>query len=288
MIAIDNEKCVKCGACAGVCPALVIESVEAGMEPVHEDSCIKCYHCVAVCPESAVSCDEFSIEEFRMINDVDEGIAAGVENQLMSRRSVREFKNKPVSRELLEKLIEIAGHAPTGHNAQAVEFSVISDRELIDSLDTRILKKFDRLVSLAGSTVGETIVAMFAGKKMAKDIIESGTAIKRFLNSEGHGKLHIFRGAPVLIVAHCGAGALTGKDDCVTALCHMLFAAEASGLGGTWIGYLVGAARIDSKLKQPLGVPASNTIHSAMILGWPKYKYKRMIPRKNLPVKWIG
>ncbi len=288
MINIDTKKCTRCGKCAEVCPALVIEVADDGAVAVNKNSCIKCYHCVAICPETAVTCEEFPIGKFKELKEQEKAPVAYIEKMLMGRRSVREFKNKPVSREMLEKLIEIGAHAPTGHNSQAVEFSVVMDRELINSLDTRILKKFNKLISIAGSPLGEAVVKMFAGKKKAEELAFASADIKRFLNSEGHGKLHIFRGAPVLIIAHSGADALTGKDDSVIAMSHIMFAAEAHGLGATWIGYLVGAARIDPALKKPLGVPSANTIQSAMILGWPKYSYKRIIPRKPAKVNWVG
>jgi nitroreductase/NAD-dependent dihydropyrimidine dehydrogenase PreA subunit len=288
LINIDNDKCIKCGACAAVCPNVIIEEIEGRMEVVHKYSCMKCYHCIAVCPEDAVTCDELPLERFKTLKGLEKATADGVETLLMSRRSIREFKNKPVSRGFLEKLIEIAGNAPTGHNAQAVELSVITDRGLIDKLDKRIQKRLAGWISITGSPVVEGAIKLFAGSKTADSMAVSRTDFKRYHDAEGAGRLHVFRGAPVLIVAHSGFDAMTGKDDCVIALSHAMFAAEAHGLGATWIGYLVGVAKFDAKLKKPLGVPASNTIHAAMILGWPKYKYERMIPRKPVSVKWIG
>lgn len=45
------------------------------------------------------------------------------------RRSVREFLRGPVSRELIEKILEAAHYAPSGGNSQPWEFVVIEERE---------------------------------------------------------------------------------------------------------------------------------------------------------------
>jgi nitroreductase/NAD-dependent dihydropyrimidine dehydrogenase PreA subunit len=287
MVTIDNEKCTMCGKCAAVCPAVVIEEKDGRMECVYSDSCISCWHCVAVCPSDAVSCDEFPLEAFEIIPKTKTPDYGAVRELLTRRRSVREFKDKEIPRETLEELIRVAAQSPTGHNAQSVKLTVVTNRELIDSLDTRILKNFNRMGGLLSNKAAKGLIRAFAGKGMAEDAASMKTTTARFLALEGHGRLHIFRGAPVLIVAHAGPDALTGKDDCVAALANLSVAANTMGLGATWIGYLVGAAMLDHSLKKPLGIPAKNMLHSAIILGWPRYQYRRTIPRKAAEVKWI-
>lgn len=47
-----------------------------------------------------------------------------------TRRSVREFSDRPISRELIETLIRTAGTAPSGANRQPWRFVIVTDREL--------------------------------------------------------------------------------------------------------------------------------------------------------------
>lgn len=49
---------------------------------------------------------------------------------MLSRRSIRQFKPDPVSRSILEKLVNSARLAPSGANLQPLEFVVIDDEEL--------------------------------------------------------------------------------------------------------------------------------------------------------------
>ncbi len=49
---------------------------------------------------------------------------------ILSRRSVRQFKPEPVSRSILEKLINAARLAPSGANLQPLEFVVVDEEEV--------------------------------------------------------------------------------------------------------------------------------------------------------------
>jgi len=49
---------------------------------------------------------------------------------ILSRRSIRQFKPEPVSRSILEKLINAARLAPSGANLQPLEFVVVDEEEV--------------------------------------------------------------------------------------------------------------------------------------------------------------
>lgn len=287
VINIETKKCTQCGACAAVCPALVIEMTNGKARFMHSRSCWACWHCVAVCPSDAVTCSEFPLEDFKPIGKAAFPTPAAMRNLLLARRSVREFKDKPVPRRLLEELLVTASHAPTGHNTQCTEFSVITDRGRINSLDARVMKKLETIVSLFDNPVAEAVTRIAGGDKTAEMIATFREDMKRCRQAEAPAKYHILRGAPALVVAHAGPAAVNGKEDSVIALTHVMFDAMARGLGATWMGYLVAAAMVSPALKKPLGVPMKNIVHAAIILGWPKYRYKRLIPRKAAPVTWI-
>jgi len=53
---------------------------------------------------------------------------------ITSRTSVREYTNKPVPRELLEKLVDSGRMAPSALAVEPWEFVVITDREKIDKI----------------------------------------------------------------------------------------------------------------------------------------------------------
>ena len=56
--------------------------------------------------------------------------ASNFYNMVRSRRTVREFSDKPVPKEIIENCLRAAGTAPSGANHQPWHFAVISDPEL--------------------------------------------------------------------------------------------------------------------------------------------------------------
>ncbi len=53
--------------------------------------------------------------------------AAGFREEMLSRRTVRHFSSRPVSREIIEECLRVAGSAPSGANLQPWHFVVIAD-----------------------------------------------------------------------------------------------------------------------------------------------------------------
>jgi ferredoxin len=107
----------------------IIELKEEFPVPVAgaEELCINCGHCVAVCPHGALSLKTMAPEQCPPVRKEWLFGPEQTEHFLRSRRSVRVYKDKPADRETLAKLIDMARFAPSGHNAQPVQWLVIYD-----------------------------------------------------------------------------------------------------------------------------------------------------------------
>jgi len=53
LIKIDRNRCIYCGACVGVCPALALVLKETFIE-YDKDKCINCGTCMLACPMKAI------------------------------------------------------------------------------------------------------------------------------------------------------------------------------------------------------------------------------------------
>ena len=132
LITVNEEKCIKCEQCIKSCPAFVLKMGEVVPEEVENTNCIACGHCVAICPTGAIDnkktplSNQVDVKEFPKLN------AEQAEHFLRSRRSIRNYKDKSVSREELLKLVDIARLAPTGSNMQGISFVVVEDKKLVE------------------------------------------------------------------------------------------------------------------------------------------------------------
>ncbi|MGA2676967.1 MAG: nitroreductase family protein [Methanobacterium sp.] len=125
---------------------------------------------------------------------------------IKSRRSIRKFLSDQIKQEELDTIIEAGIYAPTGHNDQPWHFTVIQNKELIDHINNE------------------------AKKNMVKAPIE-------FISNMGKSdKLHIFHGAPTVIVISGKKDATTPLIDCSAAVQNILLAAESFNIGSCWIG----------------------------------------------------
>ena len=118
---VDGDKCNSCGLCALECPAVIIEVPDPEGLPFWtdggEERCINCGHCVAVCPLAAIGLDTMSSQECDPVEKELLPSPEQVELLLKSRRSIRVYRQEPVSREILTKLIDIARYAASGQNS---------------------------------------------------------------------------------------------------------------------------------------------------------------------------
>ncbi len=260
-IEIDLSLCNKDGLCISECPAFLLERGKNKFPVVAQnaaDRCILCGHCIAGCPTGALS---LARQHAADLPPIDPALAASPEalaQFLRSRRSVRRFRSKPVERELVRRCIDIARYAPSGVNTQPVNWIVVEDPDLMVLLVDLTAKSLRRL-----------------------------PYFMPYLNAWDQGVDLILRNAPQLIVAHAPKGGMDNASNCVVALAHFDLAAHSLGLGTCWAGLFTHAAGRSKTISSALCIPESHKIYGALMLGRPKYGFKRLPERKHPPVRFL-
>jgi len=267
---VNTQTCNKDGICAAACPMGIIE-FKKGEYPAPaaeaEDLCILCGHCVAVCPTASLSHREMSMEKCTLIQKELHFSAAHCEQFFRARRSIRTYKEQAVPENELQKLIDLARYAPTGHNSQSVEWLVLGNR--------------DEIKNLAGITVdwmrwmldNMSEIALSLHLDMAIRRWEEGTDI-------------VLRDAPTLIIAHAAKDDLVAPTSSTIALSYLELAATSMGLGCCWAGYFNAAASNFPPMAEVLPLPDGHQCMGAMMVGYPKYKYHRLPLRKPPEITW--
>jgi len=57
-----------------------------------------------------------------------------VYNTILKRRSIRRFKQKPITITVLKKLVDAARYAPSAANLQPLEFIIVNKKKLVDEI----------------------------------------------------------------------------------------------------------------------------------------------------------
>lgn len=268
---IDPEKCNRDGFCVEACGRKLIEMGEADSVPTliadAEELCISCGHCVAVCPSGALTLQTMRPEDCPEIKKELLINLEQAEQFLRSRRSFRNYRNKPVERDKLNKLIQVSGYAPSASNARPVHFLVIENK-------TEIRR-------LAGLVVDWI-------RMMIKEDPNSANAFhfNRVVTLWDEGKDPICRNAPYLMIAHATKNSRLAQVDCILALAYAELIAPVLGLGATWAGYMMNATISYPPLVEALNLPKGHKCFGIMMVGYPELKFVRM-PLRNPPaVAW--
>ncbi|MCP3923524.1 MAG: ferridoxin [Desulfobacterales bacterium] len=267
---VDQEQCAKDGVCIGVCPMGLIKPDDNKIpQPVEhaEMMCIHCGHCVAACPKDCFEHKNLKRENFPLIQkELEISSEEGIQF-LRKRRSTREFKEKEIPKDELVKLIENARYAPSGHNLQGAQWHVINGKD-------KVRKIAELMIEWAGW--------MVENKPDFATMMGLDIGIKKWEAGEDM----VLRDAPALIIAHAHKKDVMSQATCTIALTYLELAATTMGLGTCWAGFLQMAANSYEPLQKALGLPDDHAFNGGMMVGYPKFKYRRVTERKQPVITW--
>ena len=285
-VSIDPEKCNMCGICALRCARCFTQTNERMEVDANIDTCNLCGHCVSLCPTGAITHEKMDMSNFAEIEDRVTFDTDRFIQFLRQRRSHRSFKRKAVPREDLEKLVDLCRYTPTGSNRQTVELFVIQNRERINQLSHLTVDFFEMMIGVVEKQVHQLKTE---GKAIPEDLqlmYDTLPLRKRMVEARNAGLDVIFHGAPAVMIFHSVNQPSTPKDDCVIAAQTVALTARTMGLETCYIGLFEAAARNYPPAAQALKLPAGNTVHSVLILGYPKMKFLRTVDRRPITVRW--
>jgi NAD-dependent dihydropyrimidine dehydrogenase PreA subunit/nitroreductase len=279
---VDLESCRGDGICVDICPENVLEILDGKAATVdsREEACILCGQCVAVCPTEALQMPKLPIEDFEELAKLPFGYGDFLDF-LSLRRSVRVFKDRPVERDLTEKVLAAAATAPMGMPPHSTEVVVIDQREELDLLLQELVKDYGSLVRAFSNPLGRVMVRLASGAEnylMLKDYIVD---LAKYANEAYHrdGTDRYMYRAPALMLFHGNRWAMSYEENAHLVCHHAMLAALSLGLGTTIIGLVPPIVDRSKVMRKRYGIPKQNKVMTSLILGHPKYKYKKSIHR---------
>ncbi|MBU3912307.1 MAG: nitroreductase [Candidatus Omnitrophica bacterium] len=178
---------------------------------------------------------------------------------IKTRRSVRKYLDKPISRETIETLIEAARWAPSGMNEQPWGFIVAQDKALIKELSDRSIPYIKRL-------------------------IEKDPKLLRYKRRMDVKDFSIFYHAPCVIIVLGRKDSFAYEDGCAMAAQNMMLSARSMNIGTCWIG-MMNVLDKDEWFRRKFEIPDNYTVVAPIAIGYFDSKDAPQIERK--PVEFL-
>jgi nitroreductase len=246
----------------------VFAKVGDHVQAVAPEGCWLCGHCVAVCPTDAIAHSDFNLADCPVLDEAALPSLEMLVAVLRERRSARVFRDKPVPRPVVRELVDLSCWAPTASNRQPVDWLAFDDPQ--------------RIAALSAATVSTLV---------GPDPTRADPDYQRLARHQAAGRDPVFLGAPVLLLAHVPEDTTFGRDAGAYAAYNLMLGAERMGLGTCLIGYFVGPLSRSAGLRSLLaefGLPAGRRVEIALVLGYPRYRFRRLIPRRRRQLLWNG
>ena len=291
-ISIDGGTCTKDGLCARVCPARIFRFEKGkvpSVERAHE--CVLCGQCLSACIPGAIAHSKLDPKDLRKIEHPRPAGEDALLAFLRQRRSVREYRKKPVPQELLQRVAEMAGYAPVGAFGGAGwirHVTVVEGEEKMKAVrdaTVRYMRKLHDLMS------GFFLRGMARFSEEARSGLSTLPDLKMRLAEYEAGRDAILYDAPAAVFVSAGYETTTPHEDCDAALMNMMLAAHALGLGTCWNGWL-GTAALASHVRGPrelgdlLGLSETHRVVEAFTVGWPSIPL-HSVPYRETSIRWV-
>jgi nitroreductase/NAD-dependent dihydropyrimidine dehydrogenase PreA subunit len=265
---LESAKCLKDILCVRACPTGTLRVGPLGYPEVTEGmSCVSCGHCVSVCPTMAMSRKEALSEDLEVL---DEDFRIGperVRQLLRGRRSTRDYREEPITRDTIEELIGTAQYAPSGHNMQPLSWTVVYERSQVRAIAEATVSWMRESVALETPYVSlMRIPEVLAGWESGRDVI--------------------CRNAPHLIIAHGPEQQPSASHPAAIAITYLELAAASLGVGTCWAGFVFFGAAVSPKLHESLGLPNGQRCAGAVLVGWPALRHLRIPARRTPTISW--
>jgi len=167
-------------------------------------------------------------------------------NELLEkRRSVRDFKDKPVPIELIKEIINDSIKAPNASHRQPWSFIIVNNKDMMKRISD-------------------------ASKKTLIEGIEKdpNSPMKDYAKILKDENFNVFYNAPCMVGIVGKIKTPTIHYDCALLACYFMLSAASKGLGTTWVAQ--GAEARDPEVLGEIGLPEGQKIHAPIILGYPK------------------
>jgi NAD-dependent dihydropyrimidine dehydrogenase PreA subunit/nitroreductase len=286
---IDRERCTNCGLCARVCPSdtLVFDRGQVRIDAGIFTGCIGCGQCMMVCPGGSIRVSGRGLDPDDLVDLPPPAMRATPEQFdafLLARRSIRTFRDSPVGRNVIERILAMTATAPVGIPPSEVGIVVLHGRDKVRSFVSDAVAAFRRMKRFFHPAV-LLLMRLFqsrADNALLRNFVRP--LLTMIVQRWDAGEDVLFHDAPAALLFHSGPG--SDPADVHIAATYAMLAAHSLGLGSCLIGTTVALNHVPS-MKATCGIPEANQVSLGLILGYPPVVYHRSIRRPLASVHYL-
>jgi nitroreductase len=212
-----------------------------------------------------------------------------IEKAVLTRRSVRNFKETPVPEPLIQRVLESGRFAPSAGNCQPWKFVVITNKEMINQIDAVAMNV---IKNLHNTYMNDNSVKALEGLVKGPPPSGGNADPRVIIGGMGavgkEGGLSPSLNAPAVILLLADERAI-GNPHLNIGICgeNMNLVANSLGIKACWSGFFALGANFHPTLKKEMGIEPPWNCISSLCIGYPKFKQEGMVPRELRPVKWF-
>jgi ferredoxin/nitroreductase len=284
-IRINTEKCNGCGLCVSVCNdfSIIIDNNKVKKSNTPVFGCVGCGHCMAICPLGAIEIFGRELSPEDLFDLPNKERITGYEQLLalfQHRRSIREFKDKNVEAELIEKILTAAKTAPMGLPPSDVNVLIFNGKEKTRAF-AKDFSDYLKSMKFMTSKLFLAFMSIFWGK-------ENNEVFKGFINplfrayTDDMDKGNNFINYDAPLAMYFYGSPYTDPADPIVAATYAMIAAETLGLGTCMLGGVhpfIQNGRKAKKFRESHSIKYKSKEGLFVIFGHPKVKYQKGINR---------
>ena len=292
-VTIDQLKCNGCGKCVTVCSDFGFKIINGKATRSEEPlfGCMACGHCMAICPENAIDVTGRCLTPNDLFLFTEPSVKPDYNSLLQlfqSRRSIRKFKDQPVSREVIDLILTAAQTAPMGVPPSDVNVVVLQGKEKVRQFSSDYCNLLDKnrwfvsgwFLALMTPFYDKRTIRFF--KKFIRPLYDI------YIGSMNKGVDHVTYDAHLAFYFY--GTPYCDPADPIIATTYAMTAAESLGLGSCMLGAIHPFIQFGSGAKEfrdKYKIRFKSREGLVLIVGFPKVKYARGVRRTFANVDFI-
>jgi len=208
---------------------------------------------------------------------------------MLQRRSVRRYKDKPIPREIINRIIDAIKSSPTGTGRTTTEIIVIDNPKTLSTFSKHVYQVYEGLEK----NLKNPIARFFIKRRIGQQTFNS---LQDFVMPGMHWYIHwyrdgksdeILRDCPALMLFHSPINESMGAGNCLIAAFHAIMMAQVMNIGTCFNDLIPPACNRSPEIRNLLDLPDDREVYASITMGYSKYQFKRIPPRELAEVRYL-